>query len=229
MHDDLLLSIIIPVYNVEKYIPDCLNSCLNQGLDETEYEIICVDDGSTDNSLSILKSYEHCHKNVIVLTKQNGGVSSARNLALDYARGKYIWFIDSDDYIYSNSAVTILSSIQQNNAEQCVFSYEKGTLNYDVGQNYRQGKVKFLTKRYTTPNAVSWMFSKDIIDKNHIRFCTDLKYGEDTFFVFQYSIFANINKTLKLESNPYYYRTRIGSAMNGRKKMEAGGIILTAC
>ena len=85
MRNELLLSILIPVYNVEEYLPDCLDSCLDQGLNETEYEIICVDDGSTDHSLDVLSAYAASHKNIIVLSKENGGVSSARNYALDHA------------------------------------------------------------------------------------------------------------------------------------------------
>lgn len=95
--DNILLSIIIPVYNVEKYIKRCLDSILCQ---ETEnYEVILVDDGSTDSSGIICDSYAKCRKNVVCIHKTNGGLSDARNEGLKHCKGKYVWFVDSDDYI----------------------------------------------------------------------------------------------------------------------------------
>ena len=222
MRNELLLSILIPVYNVEEYLPDCLDSCLDQGLNETEYEIICVDDGSTDHSLDVLSAYAASHKNIIVLSKENGGVSSARNYALDHARGKYVWFVDSDDYLYAGSAAAILNSMERYGAEQCVFSYKKGTLHYKANQRFSIGQAKVLSARYTTPSVCSWIFCKNIIDNNNLRFCLDLKKGEDTFFVFQY--YMKAEKTLKLDSKPYYYRVRIGSTMHTKRANEHGGI-----
>ena len=88
-------SVIIPVYNVGKYLEECLESLLNQTLENIE--IICINDGSTDNSLSILYEYRKKDKRVIVVNKSNGGVSSARNIGLRIARGEYIVFVDADD------------------------------------------------------------------------------------------------------------------------------------
>lgn len=102
------LSIIIPVYNAEKYIGWCLDSCLNiGGVINNDYEIICVNDGSSDNSIEIIKQYEN--KGIKVLTKPNGGVSSARNLGLEKAQGDYVWFVDADDMIVPNSFKTIIN------------------------------------------------------------------------------------------------------------------------
>ncbi len=92
------LSIIIPVYNLENYIEDCLKSCLNQDIED--YEIICVDDGSKDNSPVILDRYAREYPGRIkVFHKENGGVSSARNYGLERAQGDWIWFVDGDDLI----------------------------------------------------------------------------------------------------------------------------------
>lgn len=92
------VSIIIPVYNVEKYLPECLDSVLDQGWQLGEdYEVICVNDGSTDGSLAVLQRYED--KGIRVIDKPNCGVSSARNRGLDEARGEYVWMVDSDDFI----------------------------------------------------------------------------------------------------------------------------------
>ena len=92
------VSIIIPVYNVAKWLPECLDSVLNQDWKVgKDYEILCVNDGSTDNSPEILQSYES--KGITVVNKENSGVSSTRNLGIDLAKGEYIWMVDSDDFI----------------------------------------------------------------------------------------------------------------------------------
>lgn len=91
-----VFSIIIPVYNTEKYLRECIQSCINQDVDSNDYEIICINDGSKDQSLSILKEYELNYKNVTVIEQQNSGVSVARNKGISAASGDYIWFVDSD-------------------------------------------------------------------------------------------------------------------------------------
>lgn len=95
------ISIIIPIYNVESYLKECLDSILNQTL--RDIEVICVNDGSTDSSLSILEKYKNMDDRIIIVDQENQGISIARNNGLACARGKYIEFIDSDDYLFSNN------------------------------------------------------------------------------------------------------------------------------
>lgn len=95
----LKLSIVVPVYNVESYIEKCLLSLENQDLPKDQYEIIVVDDGSPDASVQIVERLLKEYSNIVLLRKVNGGLSSARNYGLKYARGEYVWFVDSDDYI----------------------------------------------------------------------------------------------------------------------------------
>lgn len=95
----MVLSLVIPVYNVEEYIVRCLQSCLRISKYFVDFELILVDDGSTDNSAKIANNLLSSYQNVTILKKENGGLSSARNAGLDIAKGKYIWFIDSDDWI----------------------------------------------------------------------------------------------------------------------------------
>ena len=89
------------MYNTELYLEECLDSLLNQNISHDEYEIICVNDGSTDGSANILHKYFSKYHNIIVIDKENSGVSSARNVGLDIAKGKYICFFDSDDVLKS--------------------------------------------------------------------------------------------------------------------------------
>lgn len=101
------LSIIIPVYNVELYIEKCINSVLNQSQNKIEYEVIIVDDGSPDDSIKIITPLVRDLSNVKIIRQKNKGVSEARNVGLRAAIGKYVWFIDSDDWIDSNSFITL--------------------------------------------------------------------------------------------------------------------------
>ena len=91
------ISVIIPVYNVSEFIPKCLVSILNQNFDDIE--IICVNDGSSDNSLTILKDFENKDKRIIVIDKENEGSGVARNAGLAIAKGKYVYFVDGDDWL----------------------------------------------------------------------------------------------------------------------------------
>ena len=98
MNRENMISVIIPVYNTEVYLPRCLDSIINN--DYRNLEIICINDGSTDNSLSVLREYEKEDERIIVIDVPNGGVSNARNIGLDMASGEFIAFVDSDDWVH---------------------------------------------------------------------------------------------------------------------------------
>ena len=106
------LSIIIPVYNTGGYLSRCLDSCLNQDIPSNEYEIIAVDDGSTDNSLDLLKKYAGAYSNIKVLHQSNKRQGAARNKGLSVAQGEYIWFVDSDDWIVENCLAKVCEICQ---------------------------------------------------------------------------------------------------------------------
>lgn len=99
----MLLSIVIPVYNVEKYIEKCLKSCLEQDINYSDYEVIIVNDGSPDNSMEVVEPFLFKYNNIKVVQRDNGGLSAARNTGIDNASGEYIMFLDSDDWIENNS------------------------------------------------------------------------------------------------------------------------------
>ncbi|MBR5130212.1 MAG: glycosyltransferase [Alphaproteobacteria bacterium] len=117
------ISVIIPVYNAEEFLPECLDSVLDQT--HKNFEIICVNDGSTDNSLSVLNAYAKMDKRIKVYTQENQGQSSARNKGLDVAKGRYIFFLDSDDFIHPQTLEATHYHAQKNKTELTAFLYEK--------------------------------------------------------------------------------------------------------
>lgn len=116
-----MVSIIVPVYNVEKYLPCCLESLINQTL--KDIEIICVNDGSTDRSVQILKDYQKKDDRIFVINQENQGVSQTRNNALKYVRGKYTLFIDGDDWIDLEACETAVNVAEENSADLVFWSY----------------------------------------------------------------------------------------------------------
>ena len=141
MRQDELISVIVPVYNVEKYIDKCIKSIISQ--DYTNLEIWLVDDGSTDSSGEVCDKYAESDQRIIVIHKDNGGLSDARNVALDRMQGKYVLFIDSDDYIeknYQNSELTLQVICHYLSMSPSYFS---AILKKETGETF----VELLTKK----------------------------------------------------------------------------------
>lgn len=111
------LSIIIPVYNVEKYVAKCLLSCINQDMPADDYEIIIVNDGTPDNSMEIVKKIADNKSNVTIISQTNSGLSAARNRGLSIARGEYVWFVDSDDWIRNNCLEEIYNTCKNSDLD----------------------------------------------------------------------------------------------------------------
>ena len=130
------VSVIIPVYNVEKYLVECLNSVISQTL--REIEIICVNDGSKDGSLKILKEYAAKDDRITIINQENQGLSCARNNALKIAKGEYIQFLDSDDYLKLDAVEKLYDFAKKNNLDLCSFS----------GENFIDGEYKLLKNEY---------------------------------------------------------------------------------
>lgn len=121
------VSIIVPVYNVERYLARCLDSCINQTFENIE--IICVNDGSTDRSLEILEAYKKLDSRIKIINKDNGGLSSARNAGVEVAVGKYILFLDSDDFISSVAVEKLYNNAEKNKSDIVLFDYLYGYIN----------------------------------------------------------------------------------------------------
>lgn len=155
---ELAISIIVPVYNVEKYLNRCLDSILNQTF--TDFELILVDDGSTDNSGIICDEYKTKDNRIKVIHKENGGLSSARNAGLDIARGRYIGFVDSDDFISKDMYQILYNEAEKNKADMIMCEFKKVDKNYEAINNnlYKKSDIKLLKKDEILEDMYSDMY-----------------------------------------------------------------------
>ncbi len=212
------LSVVVPVYNVEKYLSECLDSLLNQGLSDEEYEIVCVDDGSTDNSLSILRKYEKEHFNIRVIMQKNSGVSAARNAGIRSSCGAHLMFCDSDDALQPGSLASLLAIMQKEHVSTLNFGMQRFVSADELIPKTSQIEYKVNHHRYTTPNVCSWIYDSGIIKDNGILFNERIKYAEDTLFMCKYMNFFGEKEWIKTENKIYFYRMREGSAMRTKNK-----------
>lgn len=223
------VSIIVPVYNQEKYLEECLDSLVNQTYDNIE--IICINDGSTDNSWKILQKYAHKYLNVFAFKKKNGGLSSARNKGLSLADGEFVMFVDSDDWLDKDVVEKAMLAQQKNKADIVVFSmeaYNDGKIQQDLStinsytklpyRGYR--KCKFETALKTNIHVCNKLFSIDLIedllvDDYYLNFKEGLLY-EDIYFMWQ--CFFRAERLFYLPSIKYHYRIHQGSIMESSFK-----------
>jgi len=173
----MYLSILIAAYNVEKYIDQCITSCLNQQFDQNKYEIIIVNDGSTDNTLNILQSHETKHKNITVLSQPNSGLGKARNRALEISKGKYIWFIDGDDFIEENILDKIIEKTGYDNLDILHLSYGIVINNELISVSEPVNKTtkiisgsEYYFDNYNSSYIFQYVIKRDILINNNIRF-----------------------------------------------------------
>ena len=200
-------SFIIPVYNVAPYLCECLDSVLNQQLED--FEVCIVDDGSKDGSGAICDKYALSDSRVKVKHQSNGGVSAARNVALDMATGDYIWFVDADDYIEEDSLAYIDKVIQKSQCDTIFFG--EGRCG-DVAKEviFEEGpKHMFLCSHISYCNPLM-IFKRSIIEEHHLRFTFGMKMAED--LEFQYKYLLHCQKPIAIPYNLYYIRERRDSA-----------------
>lgn len=209
------LSIILPVYNVAKFIPDCINSLLCQDIPESDYEIIFVDDGSPDNSVEVIQGYQAKNQNILLIRQENAGVSTARNNGLTAAQGEYVWFVDPDDYIQANCLGAILKALENANADLCDFLFSK--VKEEQNFNAEEGEEIIFEPQngyYSMGSAWQYVFRKAYWEENGLSFHPSLAYGEDYLIAFQLNYRKHIGITTKAKI--YRYRQRSGSAMHAR-------------
>lgn len=222
------VSVIVPIYNVEKYLSKCIESIINQTL--TNIEIILVNDGSTDNSGFIADEYAKKDERIKVLHKKNAGQGSARNIGLDIAKGEYIGFIDSDDWIDLNMYNELYKNAIDYNSDICicnrkVFNETNKLINLIDVENklyteINQNIIDYLIKEFFYPSTVSAcnkIYKKEIIDNNNIRFKSFKDVGsEDTLF--NYEMLFKINTVKTINNISYNQLARNGSTMRSYNK-----------
>lgn len=214
-----LISILMPVYNGEDYLEETVSSILNQSY--KEFELIIINDGSADNTKIICDKLERTDKRIKVTHKENTGVSHTRNTALDNARGKYIAFIDSDDLVHKDYLKILLSSMEKSNGQLavCGFKERKVSANGQVEELSRvfcpkeviaMEDMKDLIMDFGNSGLLNplWnkLYSREVIEKNNIRFKEAVETGEDFIFNLQY--FRKIKNICFSKEELYYYIRR---------------------
>ena len=235
-----LISVIVPVYNVHQYLNQCVDSILSQ--DYEEFEVILIDDGSTDGSEIICDEYSLTDERIKVLHIKNGGVSNARNVGISLSKGEWLFFVDADDWI-SENALSVLhaETVSHSNVElvvgSCVKAYKNhqeldapDTVQKAVFDSDRRKKDLLsacILNVSSSANAfpddmrsgpqltypVLKLYKKSIIDNNAISFSRALRLGEDKLFNIQYLLCCK-GSIVFVNQRIYYYRMRVGSASN---------------
>ena len=216
-----LISVIVPVYNVEDYLEKCINSILNQSY--KNIEIILIDDGSEDNSGSLCDKYERSCKNIKVIHKENEGLGFARNSGLDIMKGKYVTFIDSDDWVSCDLILNMYQALKDNRVEFCKGGFQRSTHAGDVVSITQYKKEIFEGNRAakdmlprmigSSPDAhdsfemcvCASLYCTNIIKTNNIRFPSErVLISEDMVFNIDY--LQNSDGACSIDAVDYYYR-----------------------
>lgn len=211
MFDRTLISIIVPVYKVEYWLPKCIKSLLSQTYENLE--IILVDDGSPDKSGEICEKFAKKDHRIKVIHKENGGVSAARNVGIDLARGGYICFVDSDDWLPKQSIETLYREFEKNSIQVAIGNlFLLGKYNRTIKVVKKERIISFdnettlfedLYEEDSLSGVTGKMFSTEFIRNNNIRFKTGMKFGEDVLFLLE--CFRHCSAISLIEKNVYYY------------------------
>ncbi len=232
-----LLSIIIPVYNVEKYLQKCLDSILIQNIKYCE--IICVNDGSTDYSSDILDEYKLKYPRLIKIDKENGGLSEARNCGIDAASGKYLLFLDSDDWLKENALQIIYDSLSDNEIEilafnpQLYFESEKTYSKYFALEHKEPETLsgleffnKFVQDRKYGPSAACfYCYKRSLLNTHNIRFKDGILHEDELFMPI---VLFHARRVKIITDKLYVYRIRSGSITQAKVVKHAMDKIIIA-
>ena len=215
------ISVIVPVYNVEDYLAKCLESVISQTFEDIE--ILCVNDGSTDNSAKILEKYAEFDKRIKIFTEENEGISSARNCALNHVKGKYIFYVDPDDYISTNALEQLHNKAIKNNADLVLYDFIQGGEDAKTGKHLTIFELKdYLNSVFNIDiigagmyknipfTAWSKLYKWDLV--KDIRFNEGMVYEDLPYWAY---VFTHA-KRIAYINKPYYYYFifRGGSIMN---------------
>lgn len=210
------LSIIVPFYNVEPFIEACIRSLYNQDISWEEYEVICVDDCSPDGSRAIVEQLQKEYPTLrLICHRENKKLGGARNTGLKAAKGKYIWYVDSDDYIYPNVLRTLLDTADKNMLDILQFDNTQGEENQTKSIQFKavnKGETYLFEHLNDWVDKIggAWkqLFAKDFLDKNQLQFIEDAMY-EDTDYLLRAFLLANRVQYVSLYG--YHYRINLES------------------
>lgn len=234
----LKLSIIIPVYNVEKYIRKCLESCLQQNIRQDEYEIIVVNDGTPDHSIKEVLSVQNNQKtktgttNIRVVDRENGGLSAARNTGLKEAKGEYVWFVDSDDWIEPNVLYTLVDNAINNNLDILCFTLQfvfpdgkkrKRIIDYEEKGKIYKGE-DFISKVGMPPAAWLALYRREYLISNSLKFYEGIIHEDQEFTPRAYCLAEKISF---VDEVIYNYNQREGGIMKSKQNVRRCKDLLT--
>lgn len=208
------ISIIVPLYNSEKYIKTCIESFYKQDIPISDYEVICVDDCSPDESSKIVKQLQNKYSNLILLehlvNKRTGG---ARNTGLNYATGEYIWFVDADDFIMPNILANTYQTLIKNNLDVLHFGFNEFILeNIKINKGIESTSIQDGASIFFSDDFVWWkdhitvwpkIYKRDFLINNKIMFTENLLYEDNDF---SFRVYANAQRVMHLNENLYVYR-----------------------
>ena len=208
----MFLSFIVPVYNAENYIAECVTSLLRQDIPAEDYEILCINDGSKDGSGAILDGLAAEHPNVCVIHKENGGVTTARNAGLSAAKGDYIWFIDADDFIKENCLAQLQTLVAESGCDRLILG---GYLFLDALTEAEKAlsRQKQLPINVPWYDAVVWrcLLRRQFLNAHGLSFrYPELTHGEDGLFMYEVTLHSPVDA--EISEALYFYREHSGSA-----------------
>ena len=230
------ISIIVPVYNVEQYIRPCVESIFRQGLDESTYEVILVNDGTKDNSFRVIDDIVQSHSNIIIVEQKNQGLSAARNTGMTKATGDYILFVDSDDLLIENTLGKLTEELSNSLPDILYAGFVKMTNEEidtktlkpqeDFSCRETTGRKSFL-EDYDARQCYAWraFYKKSFLEASQLRFIPGI-YFEDVPFTTE--CYLKAGKCVRTDYTFYIYRQRPGSivsAINKKKVMDFHHVI----
>ncbi|MBQ7890391.1 MAG: glycosyltransferase family 2 protein [Erysipelotrichaceae bacterium] len=220
MNEDILISVIVPVYNTESFVERCIASIQNNTY--SNLEIICVNDGSTDLSIKKLNELASQDRRIMIIDKENGGVSSARNYALNISSGKYVCFIDSDDWIHKDYFRVLLNAIEVSNSDVVICHHKEMTTmdHFDTNRQIKSMKIKEVSLEkinsigYYRNSVCGRIYRRQII--NDSRFPKMIQWGEDTIFNLMISSKQSVKYSIISEVMYFYYRGNSNSLVKNK-------------
>ena len=228
----LKISIIIPVYNVEKYLSRCLESCLNQDVQRDEYEIIIVNDGSSDGSQAIAEQYVAEYTNIKLINQENRGLSVARNHGFKAALGQYVWFVDSDDWIETNCLLGIYDIMDSEQLDMLQIGYKEAWDDGAIKESERgffvgcKSGCEAMKEKYVPAPAQFTVYNRDFLNRFSLEFYPGI-YHEDAEFKPRALFFAR--RFASLNKHVYYYYQRPQGSIMSRYSVKRGLDVLTVC